>query len=158
MRETWVQRVHSQKFFFCSTLRDITFSISLIFLQYHASIFYATYHSSSSRQNILSTIYRRNNMVQIEQKSYRGFRRIDLSKLIYRQPIYTIQYIWLSLILIQNHFIQLVYHNPDSQSNKGNYKYKSCLIQFLFGLLVCYCHLWKILLYDCTKVLTLLTY
>jgi hypothetical protein len=35
---------------------------------------------------------------------------------------------------------------------------KSCLIQLLFGLLVCYCHLEKYFLLDCTKVLTLLTH
>jgi hypothetical protein len=52
---------------------------SLRFLQYHGSRFYATYHSSISRQNILSTSYRRNKKVQIEQKSYRSFRRVDSS-------------------------------------------------------------------------------
>jgi hypothetical protein len=60
---------------------------SLRFFQYHGSRFYATYHSSSSRQNILSTSYRRNTKVQFKQKSYRVFRRIDSSKLIYRLTI-----------------------------------------------------------------------
>jgi hypothetical protein len=68
---------YSWKFFFCSIFRDITFLTSLRFLQYHGSRFCATYHSSSTRQNILSSSYRRNNKVQIEQKSFRGFRRID---------------------------------------------------------------------------------
>jgi hypothetical protein len=47
-------------------------------------------HSSCSRQNILSTSYRRNTKVQIEQIFYRGFRRIDSNKLIYRLIINTI--------------------------------------------------------------------
>jgi hypothetical protein len=34
--------------------------------------------------------------------------------------------------------IKLIYHNPDTQSNKDNYKGKSCLIHILFGLLVCW--------------------
>jgi hypothetical protein len=38
----------------------------------------------------LSTSYRRNTKVQIEQKSYRSFRRIDSSKLVYRLTINTI--------------------------------------------------------------------
>jgi hypothetical protein len=49
-----------------------------------------TYHSSSSRQYILSTSYRRNTKVKNKQKSYIGFRRIDSSKLIYRLTINTI--------------------------------------------------------------------
>jgi hypothetical protein len=51
------------------------------------SKFCTTYHSSCSCQNILSTSYRRNTKVQSEQKSYRGFRRIDSSKIIYRLTI-----------------------------------------------------------------------
>jgi hypothetical protein len=57
------------------------------FLQYHGSRFCATYHSSCSPQNILSTSYRRNTKIQIEQRFYRGFTRIDFSKLIYRLKI-----------------------------------------------------------------------
>jgi hypothetical protein len=48
----------------------------------------------------LSTSYRRNTKVQTEQKFYRGFRRIDSSKLIYRLTIKKIQYLSHSLILI----------------------------------------------------------
>jgi hypothetical protein len=60
---------------------------SLRFLQYHGSRFCATYHSSSSRQNILSTSYGRNTKVQAKQRFHRGFRRIDSSKSIYRITI-----------------------------------------------------------------------
>jgi hypothetical protein len=70
--------------------REITFLTPLRFLQYHGSRFYATYHSSCSRQNILSTSYRRNTKVQTEQSFYRAFTRIDFSKLIYRLTINTI--------------------------------------------------------------------
>jgi hypothetical protein len=90
MRETLGQRFDSQKFFFCSIFREIIFLTSLRFLQYHGSRFCATYHSSCSRQNILSTSYRRNTKVQTEKRFYRGFTRIDLSKLIYRLTISTI--------------------------------------------------------------------
>jgi hypothetical protein len=90
MRETCGQRFDSRMLFFCSIFRDITFLTSLRFLQYHGSKFFATYHSSCSRQNILSTSYRKNTRVQIEQKLYRGFRRIDFSKLIYRLTINTV--------------------------------------------------------------------
>jgi hypothetical protein len=38
----------------------------------------------------LSISYRRNTKVQTEQRFYRGFRRIDFSKLIYRITINTI--------------------------------------------------------------------
>jgi hypothetical protein len=68
---------------------DVIFSASLRFLQCYRSRFYATYHSSSFRQNILSTSYKRNTKVQIEQKSYSSFRRIDSSKLTYRLTINT---------------------------------------------------------------------
>jgi hypothetical protein len=77
----------------CSIFRDITFFASLRFNQYHGSRFCATYYSSCSRQNILSTSYRRNTKVQTEQRFYRGFTRIDwidFSKLIYRLTINTI--------------------------------------------------------------------
>jgi hypothetical protein len=84
MRETCGQRFDSRKFFVCSIFRDITFLTSLRFLQCYGSRFYAMYHFSSERQNILSTSFRRNTKVQIEQKSYRGFRRKDCSSLIYR--------------------------------------------------------------------------
>jgi hypothetical protein len=89
-RETWGQWFDSWKVFSCSIFRDITFLTSFRFLQYHGSRFYATYHSSSSRQITLSTSYRRNNKVWIEQKSYRGFRMINCSKLIFRLTINTI--------------------------------------------------------------------
>jgi hypothetical protein len=79
--------VDSRKSFFCSIFRDITFLTSLRFLQYHGSRFCATYHSSCSRKNILSKSYRRNTKVQTEQSFYRGFRRIDSSKLVYRLTI-----------------------------------------------------------------------
>jgi hypothetical protein len=125
MWETWDKRFESRKFFFCSIFRDITFLASLRFLQYHGSRFYATYHSSSSRQNILSISYRRNTKVQTELRFYRGFRGIDSSKLIYKLTIRTITSTSLS--------------DPDSQSNKGNYKGKSCLIQLLFGWLLWWC-------------------
>jgi hypothetical protein len=60
---------------------------SLLLLQYHGSRFYATYNSSCSRQNTLSTSYRRNTKVQTEQRFYRGITRIDFSKLIYSLTI-----------------------------------------------------------------------
>jgi hypothetical protein len=82
--------VRFSEVFFCSILRDITCLTSLFFLQYHGSSFCATYHSSCSRQNILSTSYRRNTKVKTEQRFYRGFRRIYFSKLIYRLTINTI--------------------------------------------------------------------
>jgi hypothetical protein len=89
MKETLGQRIDSRKFFICSIFRDITFLKSLRFLQYHGYRFYATYHSSSSHQNILSTSYSRNTKIQSEQRFYRGFTRIDSSKLIYRLTINT---------------------------------------------------------------------
>jgi uncharacterized membrane protein len=90
MREKRRQRVDSRKVLFCSIFQDITFLTSLRFLQYHGSRFCATFHSSCSRQNILSISHIRNTKVQTEQRFYRGFRKIDFSKLMYRLIINTI--------------------------------------------------------------------
>jgi hypothetical protein len=87
MKERRGQGLDSREVFFCSIFRFITFLTSLRFLQYHGSRFDTTYHSSSSRQNILSTSYKRNTKIQIEQKSFRDFRRIDSSKSMYRLTI-----------------------------------------------------------------------